>query len=59
MTNITDVYPRIFCPECGKITPLLFDRLKNSAELKCETCLRTVAALHEADPTPPVMDRGD
>lgn len=59
MTNLTDVYPRVWCPFCKAITPLVLKRGANSAELTCEPRAHVIATVHEEEKAPPVMDRGD
>jgi hypothetical protein len=51
-----DHFPRVWCPTCNKIRPLLFDVLKandknehDAADIVCAECKSSIATLHAPD----------
>lgn len=51
-------YPRIWCPQCETIRPLIIDEMEagplndhDAADLQCGDCKFVVATLHAVDPS--------
>jgi Phage terminase large subunit (GpA) len=51
-----DHFPRVWCPTCNKLQPLIFDVLKandknehDSADIVCAECKSIIATLHAPD----------
>lgn len=55
MNEISDRWPRVWCPNCGEVRPVILDVLlandmnpRAALDLVCAECVYIVATLHEA-----------